>query len=129
MTQDDFNRFCASLPVTTHVVQWGGSDVWKVGGKFFAMRGTQGGAVGVTFKVTPLTYEILSEQPGCRPAPYLASRGMKWIQRFDTEAVDDDALKAYIVDSYRLVAAKLTKKARTELGLLDLAHLTQKHAP
>jgi predicted DNA-binding protein (MmcQ/YjbR family) len=33
MTCDDYNAFCASLPATTHVVQWGGSHVWKVGGK------------------------------------------------------------------------------------------------
>ncbi|MBL4688830.1 MAG: hypothetical protein JKY37_29845, partial [Nannocystaceae bacterium] len=33
MTYESFNRFCAALPATTHVVQWGGADVWKVGGE------------------------------------------------------------------------------------------------
>ena len=33
MTYEEFNAFCGSLPATTHVVQWGGADVWKVGGK------------------------------------------------------------------------------------------------
>ncbi|RUU07854.1 MmcQ/YjbR family DNA-binding protein, partial [Mesorhizobium sp. M6A.T.Ca.TU.002.02.2.1] len=28
MTLDDYNSFCASLPSTTHVVQWGGAHVW-----------------------------------------------------------------------------------------------------
>ena len=37
MTRDEYNAFCASLPATTHVVQWGGADVWKVGGKVFAI--------------------------------------------------------------------------------------------
>ena len=32
MTRDRFNRFCAALRATTHVIQWGGADVWKVGG-------------------------------------------------------------------------------------------------
>ena len=32
MTTDDYNAFCGGLPRTTHVVQWGGADVWKIGG-------------------------------------------------------------------------------------------------
>ena len=43
MTHDEFNAFCASLPAVTHVVQWGGSDVWKVGGKVFAIGGRDAG--------------------------------------------------------------------------------------
>ena len=39
LDDDAFNALCASLPATTHVVQWGGSDVWKVGGKVFAIGG------------------------------------------------------------------------------------------
>jgi len=27
MTRDEFNAFCAALPQTTHVVQWGNADV------------------------------------------------------------------------------------------------------
>ena len=34
--------FCAALPATSHVVQWGGSHVWKVGGKLFAIGGWDG---------------------------------------------------------------------------------------
>ncbi len=37
MTFEEFNAFCGSLPATTYVVQWGGSHVWKVGGKVFAI--------------------------------------------------------------------------------------------
>ena len=44
MTLDDYNGFCASLPGTTHVVQWGGAHVWKVGGKVFAIAGWGEGA-------------------------------------------------------------------------------------
>lgn len=118
MTKEEYNAYCASLPATTHVVQWGGAEVWKVGGKVFAIAGwSDGDQLAVTFKVSDLAYDILKEQPGCRPAPYLASRGMKWIQRHDPVVVDDEALLDYIAESHRLVAAKLTKKMRTELGL------------
>ena len=50
----------------------------------------------VTFKCSEMSFDLLKEQPGCRPAPYLASRGMSWIQRMNGESMDDDALKDYL---------------------------------
>ncbi|WP_332699733.1 MmcQ/YjbR family DNA-binding protein [Bosea sp. (in: a-proteobacteria)] len=118
MTLDEYNAFCASLPATSHVVQWGGADVWKVGGKVFALgRDDADGALSVSFKCSPIAYEMLRDAPGCRPAPYLASRGMKWIQRFSDESLPDDAFRDYLRESHRLVAAGLTRKARQALGL------------
>jgi len=119
MTKDDYNVFCASLAVTTHVVQWGNSEVWKVGGKVFAIAGWgDGEEFAVTFKVTPLSFDILQDQPGLRPAPYLAARGMKWIQHHALPGLDDAALRDYIKASYRLVADGLSKTKQKELGLL-----------
>lgn len=118
MTYDQYNAFCGSLPAATHVVQWGGAHVWKVGGKVFAIGGwSDGQHPFVTFKCSELTYEILKDQPGLRPAPYLASRGMTWIQMYDDPGLDDSELKRYLVESHRLVVQKLTKKMRKELGL------------
>lgn len=118
MTLDDYNAFCASLPHTTHVVQWGGSHVWKVAGKVFAVAGwSDPGMLGVTFKVSEMAFDILREQPGLRPAPYLASRGMTWIQRTGDETMDDAALADYLRESHRLVASKLPAKQRLALGL------------
>ncbi len=78
MTYDEFNAFCRSLPHTTHVVQWGGSHVWKVGGKVFAIGGWDNGKYpGITFKVSHIAYEMMQDESGLRPAPYMASRGMK----------------------------------------------------
>ena len=115
-----YNRFCASLPATTHVVQWGGAHVWKVGGKVFAIGGWDDGeGLFVTFKVSELAFDILSEQPGCRPAPYLASRGMKWIQNYAKPGLSDKDLKGYLKESHRIVALGLSKKRRKELGLSD----------
>ncbi len=117
MTRDEYNAFCESLPATTHVVQWGGSDVWKVGGKVFAIAGWKDKAYpGITFKVSRLTYEILTGQPGVRPAPYLASRGMSWVQNYDEPGLSDEDLKAYLTESHRLVALGLTRKKRQEIG-------------
>jgi len=119
MTLDEYNEFCASLAHATHVVQWGGAHVWKLGGKVFAIGGWQDAEdeLFVTFKVTPHDYEVLKDVEGCRPAPYLASRGMKWIQRTQQESVSDVELQEFIQESYHLVSLKLTKKLQKELNL------------
>lgn len=118
MKLDDYNAFCADLPATRTVVQWGGAHVWKVGDKVFAIARTDNGvALSVTFKCSWASFDILKEQPGLRPAPYLASRGMSWIQRLTDEAMPDEALEDYLRESHRLVAAGLTKRVRAELGL------------
>ena len=118
MDHEAYNDFCGSLPATTHVVQWGRSHVWKVGGKVFAIGGWNNGKYpGITFKVSEIAYEILKDQPGLRPAPYLASRGMKWIQHYGEPGLSDDDLKLYLQESHRLASLNLTKKLQRELGL------------
>ncbi|RBW52357.1 MmcQ/YjbR family DNA-binding protein [Ruegeria sp. A3M17] len=117
MTRDEFNDFCANLKATSHVVQWGNADVWKVGGKVFALCGWNDGKDAFTFKATDLAFEVLGSEPGIRPAPYLASRGMKWLQVYDQRGMSDASLREHIVTSYELVVAKLTKKLRAELSV------------
>lgn len=118
MTYEEYNRFCQSLPATTYVMQWGGSHVWKVGGKVFAIGGWDDGKQAhITFKVSPLAYEMLKDKKGLRPAPYLASRGMKWIQHYAKPGLSDKDLKGYLKESHRIVALGLSRKKRAELGL------------
>lgn len=117
MTYDDFNSFCASLPAAAYVVQWGGSHVWKAGGKVFAIGGWNEAAPSFTFKVTPIAFEILKDRPGLRPAPYLASRGLLWIQHYAAPGLADEELKDFIRQSYTLVIKGLPKKTQRELGL------------
>ncbi len=117
MTYEEFNAFCGELSATTYVVQWGGSHVWKVGGKVFAIGGWGDGEAGYTFKVSELSYEILKDQPGLRPAPYLASRGMKWIQHYAQPGLSNADLKDYLRQSHLIVSLGLSKKRQRELGL------------
>ena len=116
MTLEDYDAFCASLPHTTHVVQWGDASVWKIGGKVFAIGGWSNAAeFGVSFKCSQASFAILSELPGVRPAPYLASRGLSWVQRTDARSLSEDDLKTYVRQSYALVVAGLPKKAQQAL--------------
>lgn len=117
MTCDEFNDFCRGLPATTTVVQWGGAHVWKVGGKMFVFGYWDDEEPAITFKVSELSYEVLKEQPGLRPAPYLASRGLTWIQHYAKPGLSDDELRDYIGEAHAIIAAGLTKTKRKELGL------------
>ena len=64
MTLAEYNAFCAALPATSHVVQWGGTDVWKVGGKVFALG--RDDAEGTLFEGAgaerPLAVELLTNR-------------------------------------------------------------------
>ncbi len=125
MKLDDFNRFCASLTAATKVIQWGGAHVWKVGGKIFAIASYWGPNKKdatlpkedskISFKCSDFSYQILIEQKGIIPAPYLARA--KWVQIATVNALSDEDLKSYIVQAHEIIAAKLTKKLRTELGI------------
>jgi len=118
MTYEEFNKYCKSLPATTYVVQWGNSHVWKVGGKVFAIGGWERSEKpAFTFKTSEHNFLFLNEVPGYRPAPYLASRGMSWIQQYDAQDKEDNDLKYYISESHRIVSLGLTKKKQKELGL------------
>ena len=112
-----FNRFCKALPATSHVVQWGGSDVWKVGGKVFAVGGWADDVPAFTFKTDPIGFDTLQEMPGVRPAPYLASRGMLWLQHYAKPGLPDGLLKQCLRESHRIVSLGLSKKRQRELGL------------
>ena len=119
MTRQDYDAFCRSLPHATHVVQWGDASVWKIGAKVFAIGGwSDEHEFAVTFKCSETSFAILKELPGARPAPYLASRGLSWIQRFDSRALSDLDLKAYIRESYAMIRAALPKKTQRALGTL-----------
>ncbi|WP_172299862.1 MmcQ/YjbR family DNA-binding protein [Pseudoruegeria sp. HB172150] len=117
MTRDEFNAFCGGLAATDHVVQWGNADVWKVGGKVFAICGWNDGRDAFTFKAGDIAFEVLKDAPGIRPAPYLASRGMKWLQHYAAPGLPDGELREHIHASYRMVAEGLSRKKRKELGI------------
>jgi predicted DNA-binding protein (MmcQ/YjbR family) len=108
---DGFAAFVATLPGTSLVEQWE-SLVAKVGGKVFGLVGATGGAVA--FKVSDTSFAGLVDLPGIAQAPYFA-RG-QWVS-VAPGALDEGDLAAYLTEAHRLIAAKLTKKLRAELGL------------
>lgn len=110
-----FRKYVSSLPAVTLVEQWG-SHVAKVGGKVFALCGQDGGHL--TFKVTELSFEALTGIEGVGQAPYFAKRA--WVSVAKGAELSDADLRAYLAASHRMIAQKLTRKTRAELGLDDL---------
>ena len=118
MTYEQFNDYCRSLSATNMVVQWGNSFVWKVGGKVFAIGGWEKiDEPAFTFKASDYDFHLLQDEEGFRAAPYMASRGLKWIQQFKQIEESDEELQHYIKESHRMVSLGLTKKLQKDLGL------------
>ena len=117
LSRESFEAHAATLPGVTIVHQWGDASVAKVGDKIFALLSgwLTGGELGLSFKCSELAFAVLSELENVRPAPYLARA--KWVQVTPGAPLDDAELRAYVTEAHRLVAAKLTKKVRLELGL------------
>jgi predicted DNA-binding protein (MmcQ/YjbR family) len=107
-----FRRFAGSLPAVTIVEQWD-SHVAKVGGKVFALIGEAGEPI--VFKVGEISFDGLTTLEGVGQASYFARRA--WVSVDKGAALSDADLKAYIKASHGMVAAKLTRKLRAELGL------------
>jgi predicted DNA-binding protein (MmcQ/YjbR family) len=111
MTRDQIEAAAMALPAVTKVVQWGESNVYKVGGKVFAMCHPAG---GLSFKVTPVGFVALTEGGPGRQAPYCAKG--HWVNVALDGASDADFID-WLGAAHSLIAAKLTRAVRLELGL------------
>jgi predicted DNA-binding protein (MmcQ/YjbR family) len=78
----------------------------------FAMVGGHG---GLSFKVSDIAYAVLTESGRAVPAPYLARA--KWVHLSNPADWDPVELAEHLASAYGIVAGKLTRKARAELGL------------
>jgi predicted DNA-binding protein (MmcQ/YjbR family) len=111
MTTEEIEAAAMALPAVTKVVQWGDSNVYKVGGKVFAMCHPSG---GLSFKVSPVGFVALTEGGPGRQAPYCAKG--HWVA-VDLDAADDGDFRDWLANAHGLIAAKLTRAKKLELGL------------
>lgn len=112
MTPEAFDAACRALPAVTMDVQWGIDRVYKVGGRMFAVTAP---GHGCSIKVTDIAFEALTEMGRARPAPYLARA--KWVRFDDLADIDEAEMSGWLATAHSLVAARLTRKQRTTLGL------------
>ena len=112
MTPEAFEKAAIALAGTTSQVQWGGEQVYKVGGKMFAATGPEG---SVSFKANDVAFALLTETGAARPAPYSARFG--WVLVDDPSSFSETDLKAYLTGAHAQIAARLPRKAKAALGL------------
>ena len=113
MDRAGVGKVCLALPSATLDHPFGDDhDAYRVGGKMFCMVGATG---GISFKVSDIAYEVLTESGRARPAPYMARN--KWVNLPRIDDWPDDELAEHLAIAHSIVAAKLTKKARAVLGL------------
>ncbi len=113
MDRDGVRDFCLGLKAVTLDHPFGDHhDAYRIGGKMFAKVGESG---ELSFKVSDIAYEVLTESGQAPPAPYLARA--KWVNLKTIDAWPDDELSEHLVSAREIVAGKLTRKARRELGL------------
>lgn len=96
---------CLSLPDTKETPTWG-KPHFRVGEKIFSGcdEDGDGGRVVVSFKLTMEHAFAITQTPGFWPAPYVGHRG--WVSMDATHVTDWDAVRALILESYRLIAPK-----------------------
>jgi len=113
MDRQGVGKVCLSLPAVTLDHPFGDDhDVYKVGGKMFVMVGGTG---GISFKVSDIASEVLTESGKARPAPYMARA--KWVKLPQIDDWADEELAEHLAIAHGIVAAKLTKKTRAALVL------------
>jgi predicted DNA-binding protein (MmcQ/YjbR family) len=113
MTPEAFDKACLALAGATLSIQWGDDHVFKVGDKMFAVRGAAG--TSFSFKASDVAFEVLTESGRGKPAPYLARA--KWVWFEDMAKEDATEVADWLTTAHGLIAAKLTRKARAELGI------------
>ena len=114
MNRKGVARVCLALQGVTLDHPWGDDhDAYKIGGKMFALMGGMG---GLSFKVSDITFKILTKNNKTQPAPYLARA--KWVHLDNPDDWPNDELAAQLRAAHTLIAAKLPKKIRTELRLV-----------
>jgi predicted DNA-binding protein (MmcQ/YjbR family) len=112
--KDPLVELCRSLAGATEDVKWGNDLVFSVGGKMFAGFQLPDGQP-LAFKVDPLVFHGLVGHDGIVPAPYMAKHS--WVSVTDRGRLPVATLEDLLAESHRLVAEKLPRKLRRELGL------------
>jgi predicted DNA-binding protein (MmcQ/YjbR family) len=109
-------KHALSLPGAKPDLKWEVDWTACIGGRMFLIGGPEPGAWrGCSLKVDEHRFLELTGLPGIAPAPYLARA--KWVRITDPKALPPAELKALVTRSHALIAAKLTKKERSALGI------------
>lgn len=113
MTKDELHAAAMALPGALLDVKWGDDHCYCVGGKMFCA--TDGAYSNLGWKATEIAFEALTSSGRAKPSKYLARA--HWLNIDDLASQDADEVADWVRTAHGLVAAKLPKKLKAELGI------------
>lgn len=115
MTIEDLYIIGTKLPGVTTDIKWEDHLCFNIGGKMFLLTSPDRVPPTASFKADGDQFEELIARPGVTPSKYLGR--YKWVQVEDIDILDRKEWEDCIKISYRLVASKLPRKLKIEIGL------------
>jgi predicted DNA-binding protein (MmcQ/YjbR family) len=117
MNYKDVERHCLAHAGAVREEPWSDTVVFKVGGKMFAVivHDDAHKPIGLWFKASDHSYEILTQIKGIGPCPYFWRA--KWVEMIGLRPLAPDALKAYLTRAHAIVAGKLSRKKQLALHI------------
>ena len=116
MDVETLRNFCNALPAVREDIKWGNDLCFTIAEKMFCVVGLEP-PHRFSFKVTEEEFEEVSARDGFIPAPYMARN--KWVSIENPDRVKQKDWEYFVRQSYELIKANLTRKARVELGVED----------
>jgi predicted DNA-binding protein (MmcQ/YjbR family) len=128
MDVETLRNFCNALPAVREDIKWGNDLCFTIGKKMFCVIGLEP-PHRFSFKVTDEEFEEVSTRDGFIPAPYMARN--KWVSIEYPDRVKQKDWEYFVRQSYELIKANLTRKARVALGVEPAAKkvVVKKKAP
>lgn len=102
-----------ALPGAALDIKWGSDHCYCVGGKMFCA--TDPDYRSLSFKASDIAFAALSETGRATPSKYLARA--KWLTLADLGGAEADEVADWVRTAHGLVAAKLPRRVRLEVGL------------
>jgi len=97
---------CLALPDTRETLSWG-SPHFRVGDKIFCGIGDEKGRLAIGFKLEMDHADALIQDPRFWRAPFVGRYG--WVSMGVTPKMNWRQLKAFVEESYRLIAPRLKR--------------------
>lgn len=110
-------EYCLSLPGAHLVVQWGGTNVFKIDAKMFAAMGEDGQQLVLKCADKDMALMLVESGVG-HWAKYFGQK--QWVGfPLETPTMPEDEFKARLRLSYSIVRKSLTKKIQATLPPFD----------
>ena len=105
-------------------IKWDDHLCFTLAEKIFCITGFNDND-GVSFKVSPEDFLLLTEKDGITQARYFAKN--QWVSVEKRSILKNSEWKEYLEKSYQLVKSKLTKKKQQEIEALILKYNGNKY--